>query len=226
MSSWHSLRPNLARLVAGAGLALASSCLYDPGQRCDPGQVFDPVAVLCVCDEKQNLVSGELGCVPCAEHERAMHDSCSCEEGYLRATPDAACTPIPLALGAACQSDADCTDPTYGTCHVSDGAGYCTSSGCAHSSDCAAGYGCNASATPSYCQRLPEGSGKSCASDADCAGSQATFCEYLRSKTCFVEGCSVGGNDCLPGQECCDLTGPSLGLYKRQICVDQGSCQK
>ena len=207
--------------LALAGLCGASSCLYDPARRCDAGQIFESAAGLCVCDASANLIAGEHGCVTCGEHEVAQNDSCSCMEGYVRPNLGAPCALIPNALGNACQGDADCTDGTFNTCHVlGDGTGYCTSVGCDPTGEaCSGGYACNASVMPSYCQRPPLGAGQSCASDADCAGTDATFCEYLQGKICYVEGCSLTENDCFPGQVCCDLTGPSFGIYKKQICA-------
>jgi hypothetical protein len=205
------------------GLGGASSCLYQAGERCDPGQTYDADAGLCVC--AGNTVAAEHGCIACAEHELALNGVCGCAKGYVRPTPDAACAIVPDALGATCQVDQDCADSTFNTCQLAgDGGGYCTSVGCAANSDCTAGYGCNLAATPSYCQRPPDGAGKSCASDADCAGTAATFCETFNSHICYVEGCSLTSNDCFPGEECCDLTGPSFGVFKKQICVDAGSC--
>jgi hypothetical protein len=214
-----------ARVLLVSGLAAlcgVSSCLYDPNHRCDPGQNFDSSAGLCVCDAKLNLIAGEHGCVACAEHEVAQSDACKCADGYVRPTPSTACALVPNALGNACQSDADCADATYNTCHaVGNGAGYCTNLGCSATGDeCSGGYACNVSVTPSYCQRPTVGVGQTCASDNDCAGTEATFCEYLQGKTCYAE-CSLSKNDCFPGQLCCDLTGPSFGIYKRQICADK-----
>jgi hypothetical protein len=207
--------------LALASLGGVSSCLYDSAHRCEAGQIFDSAAGLCVCDKAANMIAGERGCVACGEHELAQNDACSCLDGYVRPTSSAACTLVPNALGNACQHDADCTDATYNTCHVlGDATGYCTSVGCSLTDDpCSGGYACNTTATPGYCQRPPSGVGQSCASDADCAGTDATFCEYLQGKICYVEGCSLTKNDCFPGQVCCDLTGPSFGIYKKQICA-------
>lgn len=215
----------LGMLFSFSSLLGVSSCLYDSSDRCDAGQVFNADAGLCVCDKTQNLIAGEHGCVACLENEVADNDACSCAEGYKRPAPGAACAIVPEALGAACTKDADCTDATYATCHlVGDGTGYCTNTGCTANEECSAGYACEMAEDPAYCKRPPVGEGMKCGSDADCASTEATFCEYVQTKICFVE-CTLGGNDCFPGKECCDLTASSLGLYKRQICVDSGSCK-
>lgn len=209
--------------------ACVSACVYDSSDRCDADQRYDPPSGLCVitCDEAANRIPGERGCVACGEHEQAEHGVCNCVQGYRRPGAGAACAAVPEALGAACLKDQDCVDGSFGSCHLlDDGTGYCTSEGCTQSSDCSAGYGCNSKASPAFCQRPPRGAGASCSSDVDCAGTEATFCESFQSRACFVEGCSLTVDDCFPGQECCDLTGPSFGLYKKQICVDRGSCMK
>ena len=68
------------------------------------------------------------------------------------------------------------------------GAGYCTNVGCA-ANECMGGYACDTVAMPTYCARPPDGAGKSCASDADCAGTEATWCDIYQSHVCYVQGC-------------------------------------
>lgn len=216
----------LGMLLAFSSLLGVSSCLYDSSDRCDPGQAFDSSAGICVCTG--NTIAGthpdgSPGCVACGEHEVAEADACRCEDGYERPTAEGACALVPDALGLACESDDDCTDATYDTCHLlDDGSGYCTNVDCTPGS-CDGGYACDTAATPSYCARPRQGEGQSCASQEDCAGTEATFCETFMSHVCYVEGCAVGGNDC-PGKECCDLAGPSGGLIKKTICVALGTC--
>jgi hypothetical protein len=216
----------LGMLVVFSSLLLLSSCLYDSSDRCDEGQSYDGNAGLCVCTGNTiagTKPDGSQGCVACAEHELASNDSCTCEEGYQRPTPDAPCTTVPDALGLACESDEDCADATYDTCHLlDDGSGYCTNVGCAQG-ECSGGYACDTVATPPYCARPPNGAGMSCASDKDCAGTEATWCDTFQSHVCYVEGCAVDGNDC-PGKECCDLAVSTGGAFKKTICVDSGTC--
>ena len=214
----------LGLFLAFSSLIGVTSCLYDSGDRCDRGQRFDSAAGLCVCDEAQNLIAGDSGCVACGEHEVASNDACSCAEGYTRPSAGAPCTDFPPALGTACASDKDCPDAIFDTCHVlSDGSGYCTNA-CPDRTVCLGGYACDTASAPSYCERPPSGQGKSCASDADCAGTEATWCETFNSHECFVQGCSLTKNDCFPGKECCDLSKASLGLMTNPICVDDTTC--
>jgi len=218
----------LGMLVAFSSLLGLSSCLYDSSDRCDSGQAYDAAAGLCVCTGNTiagvDPDTGSPACVACAEHEVASNDACVCEEGYQRPTPDAACANVPDALGLACESDDDCTDATYDTCHVlENGAGYCTNVGCT-AGGCSGGYACDTVAVPTYCARPPNGAGKSCASDTDCADTEATWCDSFVSHVCYVQGCALDGNDC-PGKECCDLAVASGGLLKKTICVDPGTCK-
>jgi len=216
----------LGMLVSLLSLLGLSSCLYESSERCDSDQVYDSSVGLCVCTGNTvpgNNPDGSPGCVPCGEHELSSHDACVCEEGYERPSADGDCVLVPDAQGLACQSDADCTDATYDTCHLlDDGSGYCTNVGCAVG-ECSGGYACDTEATPSYCARPPTGAGMPCGSDDDCVGPEATWCDTFRTHVCYVQGCSLTGNDC-PGRECCDLAVASGGFIKNTICVDLGSC--
>ncbi len=214
----------LRMLVAFSSLLGLSSCLYDAGDRCDPGQTYNAAAGLCVCTGNTiagTKPDGRQGCVACAEHEVASDDACVCEAGFQRPSAGAACTD---AQGLPCASDTDCTDATFNSCHLQDDAsGYCTNLYCA-AGECANSFVCDTVAMPTYCARPPVGAGKSCTSQTDCAGTEATWCDTLESHVCYVEGCTLGGNDC-PGKECCDLAVASGGLVKKTICVDPGTCK-
>jgi hypothetical protein len=214
--------------VAGLLLALtsfggASSCLYHAGDRCDPGQIYDANAGLCECDNSMGLVTGDHGCVTCGDHQVVKADSCQCADNYEMV--GTACQPT--TRGLACASDKDCNDAKYNACHIlPDSGSYCTNTGCTDDTSCDGGYACNTSTDPAYCERPPTGDGQPCQSSMDCQGTDATFCESFKTKVCYVQGCSLTTNDCFGGKECCDLTGPSGGLFKTQICVVAGSCQK
>ena len=64
------------------------------------------------------------------------------------------------------------------------------------------------------------GEDRPCASDADCAGFEATFCDIFVTGTCLVRGCSVAPNSCSVGRECCDLS--AFGLPT--LCIGVGTC--
>jgi hypothetical protein len=210
-------RPWLA--WAGLALVLASGCLYDSGSRSDRSQRFDPDSGVCVC--KDNTIAGDHGCVACAEHELAQGGSCVCDTGYSRPPAGGPCAVIPQNLGAHCDPAAPSCDASYPTCHaLAASDGYCTSSGCATNDDCTGGYACDTSVSPSYCQRPPTGVGQSCASSADCASYEASYCETLQSHVCLVQGCSKSPDDCFSGNQCCDLSGFGLPF----LCVPTGTC--
>jgi hypothetical protein len=60
-------------------------------------------------------------------------------------------------------------------------------------------------------EEAPSGLGMSCASAADCAGLDATFCDTFLAKICLVEGCEIGGDPCPVGYECQDLSALGAG---------------
>ncbi|MEP7049434.1 MAG: hypothetical protein ABJB12_03735 [Pseudomonadota bacterium] len=223
-------RPRLsakAALLALASFAGASSCLFKASDRCDPGQVYNAAAGLCMCDEAENMIAGEHACIACGANATAKDDVCTCDDGF---TGDGmTCNEKPKALGVECQVDSDCKDSTYSTCHLLNAdSGYCTNTGCAVSNGetCTGGYACDASAPPGYCERPPSGAGMACDSDKACANTDATYCETFKQHQCFVQGCSLTENDCFPGKECCDLAPLSAGIVKAHICVDSGKCGK
>jgi len=190
--------PMLLGLMVGA-------CTFDPDDRCGPHQKIYGDNESCVCVEGAALTA--TGCVPCGEHEVAGSASCVCASGYSRSAEGAACEPVPQGFGAACSADQPCSDATYGHCQpAASETGYCTSVGCASSSECSGGYACDLSASPSVCKRPPLGQGKSCVSASDCAGSEATFCETFMVHQCLVQNCTLSPNDCFEGWVCMDLS--------------------
>jgi hypothetical protein len=172
----------------------------------------------CVC--VANTAMTAAGCVPCGANEVPGATGCVCATGFVRGT-DGACEAAPPAMGVPCSATTPCTDATYNYCATSaSGQGYCTTSGCS-GGDCTGGYACNATATPSYCQRPPTGQDMSCTSAADCAGTEATFCDTAQTHACHVQGCTVAPNDCFEGSDCCDLTRFGVPM---PICVAKGTC--
>jgi hypothetical protein len=206
-------------------LASATSCLFDARERCGAHQVYDSAGARCVCDSTY-VLSGS-GCAACGEHEVGTADGCVCEDGFFRATPDAACAEN-TALGAACATDADCPDPSYGHCQPSAhgaGAGYCTSTACtAGASECPGDYACNTRSEPSFCEAPPSGIGTACATGADCAGLEANYCEAVSSQSCLVNECKADPNKCFGDWVCCDI-----GLLSQSLCLppsalEDGAC--
>jgi hypothetical protein len=229
MNAHASVGPELASRVRRAWLrsiALLGSatfahaaCVYDGDQPCGVGQVLDHEYLRCVCAPGSAYTPA--GCVACGANEVADAQGCSCVEGYVRPTPDAACEPAPSGLGEACDENSPCADPTYSQCVTSANGGYCTNIGCGGPGDCQGGYACDTSAVPSVCRRPPVGQGRSCQTSADCADSEATYCDSFVTHSCLVQGCTLSPDDCFTGSECCDLSGFNV---PRPICVAEGTC--
>jgi hypothetical protein len=223
-----------------------AACLYDPDRRCDTkereieadrcvcaagfvaragacvtcpeGEVEQGGRCVCAPDRGRDTVSGT--CAPCAENETQDNEECVCAPGFSRDDATGACAPS--GLGAACENDLSCADPAHPSCYLVDGAsGYCTRLNCATPADCEGGFACDLTVSPSHCARPPVGQGQPCESAADCAGTEATYCETFMTNVCLVERCTVGGSDCFTGWSCCDLSGFGLN---RQLCVLDGSC--
>ena len=219
------VRPRLRYRGAAAFFALLgvlpSACVYDASDRCGPNQVMYK-DLRCICDEQSAPNATNTGCEVCSGDEVPSATGCVCKPGYAR--PDAAgeCELVPTGLGAACDVTAPCCDAEFSHCEAgTDGSGYCTSTGCTSADECTGGYACDATVTPSVCRRPPVGLGTSCASAADCAGTEATYCDTFKTHSCQVEGCSLAPNDCFSGFECCDLSAFNV---PQPLCVAQGEC--
>jgi hypothetical protein len=213
-------RPKHRYLVALFALlgAMPSACTYDSSDRCGPHQVMYE-DLRCVCDAQSALTA--TGCEPCGADEVPSAAGCVCKPGY---TKDAAlvCAPTPMGLGVACDASTPCTDPEFKHCEPgADGTGYCTTTECSSAEDCTGGYACDLQVTPSVCRRPPVGLSMSCTADADCAGTEATYCDTLQTHSCLVQGCSLSPDNCFSGWECCDL---SMYGIAQPICIPQGAC--
>jgi hypothetical protein len=206
--------------IASAALGmLIGGCIYDADDRCDSGQVlYAPDR--CVCAEGSALTA--QGCVPCGENEVVGPEGCVCGEGFSRPMAEDACQAAPSGLGTACDSaSTPCADPKYDLCFATSGsAGYCTNA-CQSSDECDGGYACDTAAAPTYCRRPPSGAGQACTTAADCAGTEATFCESFMLHECVVRDCSPTAQDCFPGKQCCDLS--QFGV-PAPICLPNGAC--
>lgn len=185
----------------------------------------------CVCKDGFGNSDPNGACAACGENEvTGATGACECKDGYGRASPQDACVPLSAALGMACDTQTSpCTDAMFNYCHAASGTGgYCTTQGCTTSADCFSGYTCSTAVTPSYCHQpgsAAVGVGKSCTSDTDCVGTEATYCDTFKTNGCLVQGCSYAPDDCPSGYECCDLSG--IGA-KQPVCVSiaLGGCQK
>jgi hypothetical protein len=220
LASGGARRPrwSAATLATLIGFAVGA-CTFDPDERCSSHQTIYGDNNRCVCEEGAVLTAA--GCVPCGEHEVPGNGECVCESGYTRALDGVACEPAPEALGTACSADKPCTDATFSHCQsTADQTGYCTNIGCTSSSECSGGYACDTSAQPSVCKRPPTGLGKSCATESDCAGGEASFCDTVQSHSCLVANCSLDPDDCFEGWTCTDLSMFGMPI---PLCLPKGA---
>jgi hypothetical protein len=86
------------------------------------------------------------------------------------------------------------------------------------------GVGCAPAPPPD--SNAPTGVGKPCASDADCAGLDADYCELFVSKTCLVKNCTVTPDSCYQGSECCSFAGVAGLETVPNICLATGLCMQ
>jgi hypothetical protein len=210
----------LTALLGGGLLAAAGSgCLYDENDRCSDGQVHSAELKGCVCPAGSVLAAGV--CKACGANEEAVGTECKCTTGHVR-SPAGACELVASGPGSACSPAANsCTGAASHCQAAADGGGYCTSKGCSGHGDCTGGWTCTTWEAAPYCRRPPTGVGKTCASSADCAGLDASYCEVLQAKTCMVAGCTVSPDTCGVGLACCDLAPVGLPVT---LCLPPGSC--
>lgn len=201
-------------------VAAPLACTYDPDDPCGPNEEMYGDGLRCVCVAGAALTP--TGCVLCGENEVATATTCECVPGFSRPAAGGACEEdVVSGQGVACDEAMPCLDELASHCQAdASGSDYCTTTNCTET-PCSEGYGCDQSASPSVCLRPPLGQSLSCTKDADCAGTEATFCDTVESHSCLVEGCAIDGDDCFIGWACCDLT--PLGLPKT-ICVPEGEC--
>jgi hypothetical protein len=214
----------LRAMALGALTAFCmGACLYDPDDVCSSNQEL--ASGQCMCVTGSVPAEDGDGCSPCGPNEVAAGTACACVEGYARASEGEPCEPVPTGLGAACDpAGLPCTEGDYGHCQATAAeAGYCTSTGCDTSDDCPSGYACTDDGAVRFCMRPPTGQGHACASSADCADYEATYCETFVAHICLVSGCSLSPDSCHEGWVCCDLSGYGVdGLDT--LCVEEGSC--
>lgn len=208
-----------AALLALLGGSLPSACTLDSSDRCSENQVFQESTLSCICDE--HSAPTKTGCVRCGEHEVVSPAGCVCADGFSRASAGAACEETPDGFGIACDASTPCPEGKYNHCESSDFGSYCTNTGCTTSADCEGGYACDTAT--GVCRRPPVGLGMSCASNAECAGTEATYCDTVKAHACLVQGCTVAPDNCFEGWDCCDLSG--FGV-PQPICVPAGGCPK
>jgi hypothetical protein len=215
-------RQRVTALAVLSGIITAASlaCTLDPDDRCGPNQEIYGDNVRCVC--VAGAVLTPRGCVLCGANEVAGESGCECAPGYVLAADGSACEESAMSgQGVDCNVDTPCADPLANHCEIAaSGMGYCTTIDCPATA-CSGGYACDETVSPTICRRPPVGQGRSCASPADCAGTEATFCDTVESNSCLVQGCSLTPNDCFVGWSCCDLSSRGLAT---PLCLPEGAC--
>jgi hypothetical protein len=178
-----------------------SACLVDAGDPCGD-ELVETATGACMCPE--GTVPDGARCAACGENEHPAGGECACDEGFVRATANASCEPF----SAECQPP-DCPEP----CEGDD----CEPASCESSAECASPLLCDVHGSGA-CEPPPEGLGKSCASDADCAGTEATYCEVFQTLTCQVENCVESSGVCPGDMQCCDFQ-----ILGRSLCIPSDS---
>jgi hypothetical protein len=200
---------------------VAVACIYDADDRCGPNMKLSEVDS---CQCVAGFVLDGAACIPCPEGELASMGSCVCPPGFERPSAGEPCQEASSVggLGSACSQAEPCESEEYAFCaQAGNGESYCTRAGCNASEECEDGYACEQAANASFCRRSPTGMSRPCEAAADCAGTEATYCETLISQSCLVQDCNLAVNDCFEGWECCDVS--SYGM-PRPLCVPAGEC--
>lgn len=209
-----SMNHRTRALVASIAAYFGGACI-DDSERCGSNMVFDEKRYACFCDD--HSVSLDGSCKACAADEVVVGGVCGCPPGEVKNEANL-CAAV-AGLGDPCSADQPCSDATYNVCApatAGSSAGTCTSS-CTSDADCSPSYTCAVWESAPYCRQF-SGLGAGCASDADCAGFDATVCDTYLSHTCIVAGCSVNANDCPRGLTCCDLSAFGAGTACLETC--------
>jgi len=194
-------------------VTMLQGCLVEDGDKaCGKNQELVEGGKFCRCAAGFIMdVSTGFGCKACGENEESLDAECVCSAGYTRPSAGAACAMS--SVGAACTDSTGCSG-TFSYCASDEAGGYCTSQGCSSSSECERGFLCEQEGGTGVCKKVPDGYGQSCESAADCAGTQATYCDTFFSKTCIVQNCSKTA-PCPGDWSCCDIP-----LARAVLCVE------
>jgi hypothetical protein len=194
-------------------LVAAAGCVYDASDRCGPNMIFVAKLEACLCAD--NAIVEDLGCKACEPDEVVIAGACGCAPGSAKSADDV-CERI-AGLGDACASAGDCTNPAYAYCAPGVAGSTCTST-CDDDAGCGDAYTCATWEPQPYCRQFV-GLGMSCTSSADCAATDATFCDTYQSHTCIVAGCSLDNGACPRGTMCCDFSQYGFGTLCAAACL-------
>ena len=173
----------------------------------------------CVCEPGYVLSARGYGCDACGDNEQVVADKCECKSGYARSTPSSACeAQVGSLLGSECSDEQPCTEPNPYCAKTADGS-FCTTRDCKVNDDCPAEWRCADSQSGKFCTKPPRGYLMHCESNADCADTEAHFCEPFQQHVCIVSGCAAHPADCPSQMVCCDLT----ALIGESLCVGRAT---
>lgn len=197
--------------------ALTAGCVFDADERCGENMNYAADLHSCICAE--NAISVPGACTACADDEVVENNACACPAGEVK--NDVGICATVAGLGDPCdtQTSNSCADATYNYCAATGAgsAGVCTST-CTVDADCGTTYTCADWEPVPYCRPFT-GVGRSCTSQADCAGLDAALCDTQLSHSCIVGGCTVEGDECPRSQECCDYTSFGFGFICQAACL-------
>lgn len=211
---WEMVHLRHLGLRVIALVAMSPACMYDSQARCGDDQYLDANET-CVCSP--GTVAIDHVCVRCPDGEVAAGAACVCPVGFLRDPATSECGPAPSGQGVDCDASNACPSTADPRCTDE---GYC-SRDCRSAADCVGGYACDVAMAEPVCVRPPSGLAAPCATQADCAGYEANYCETAVAHACLVSGCVIAEDDCFIGWTCCDLS--SFG-FTATLCVPEGQC--
>lgn len=179
--------------------------------------LFGPFAASCFVDDDR-CAQGQV------ELSEGVFGACTCPEGSVPTADNKTCMPcgaFEVAMNGMCQCMAG-YQKSGGVCMPVPDTGPMVGD------DAGAG---DAGGPPSRLTGT-NGQGKSCATPADCAGTDATFCLPLGAMPmCLVQDCGVNGTrSCAPDRVCCDVANSLLGnalpaaKASNGLCLDAPGC--
>jgi hypothetical protein len=195
---------------------------------CGPHQVRDKENhSICRCAPDAVLSANGYSCEPCGENESVATGKCECIAGYARAAAGSPCVKSTTsAVGDPCSDALPCTEPNP-YCATVEGESFCTKpGGCTANADCPPNTVCHRQGDMRFCGSVP-GLAQVCGSQAECTGTQATYCETYSAKVCLPQGCVADPASCPSAWVCCDLTRfiqTSICIPAASLALREGTC--
>lgn len=215
LDTWSAGGSRVYRRLPGAVLyALALQACIVEESRCDANEVRTSTTTsVCECAPGFVLSAAGYGCDPCGPNQEVSGGKCVCAAGFQLSQDGSNCEPVAGSYpGKSCSPSDPCTDPAP-LCLTWSNESYCTTRGCTRNGECPPGWLCE-SADGGFC-RQPTGLLDDCQSDAQCAGTDATFCERVQSFKCLIQECATNPSVCPSSYVCCDFE----AFLGRSLCL-------